>query len=75
MSKYEVKQLIAIIVLFLIDIAVAYLITCSLGIQNTVLIHSYSATTMGEITWEVLLLWLFLLIETPIFNKIDKAIE
>lgn len=74
MSKYEVKQVIAIIALFLINIAIAYLITCSLGIQNTVLIHSYTVTT-GDITWEILLLWLFLFLEAPLFNKIDNAIE
>ncbi len=74
MVKKEIKQLIHVIILFILDIAVAYLITRSLGIQNTVIFHSYT-TTVGDITWEVLILWLLLLLETPIFNKIDRVLE
>lgn len=74
MSKNKILQLIAIILIFIIDTAIAYFITCSFGIQNTVLLHSYTATA-GDITYEVLLLWLFLLLEAPFINKFEAAIE
>lgn len=70
MSKNELKQLLVIILLFIVDIAIAYFITCSLGIQNTVLLHSYTAMN-GDITYEILLLWFFLLLETPLINKLE----
>lgn len=67
MSKKELIELVLFIIISVINICIAYLITISLGIQNTVLFHTYTMTS-GDITYEVLFFMLFSLIEATIYH-------
>ena len=58
MSKYEIKELFASLVFSLINIAIAYLITTALGIQNVILYQSLTATQY-VITYEIII-WFIL---------------
>ena len=58
MSKYEIKELFASLVFSLINNAIAYLITTSLGIQNVILYKSITATQY-VITYEIII-WFIL---------------
>lgn len=67
MSKYEFKQLVAIILFYIINVAIAYLITFSLGIENVVLLETYTAT-QNVITYEILIVFVLSIIECLIFQ-------
>lgn len=66
MSKYEIKELVLGILVILINFSIAFLITFCLGIQNTVVYHSYM-TSIGDITYEIILFWLISIIEYIVY--------
>lgn len=68
MSKYELKELVIVLLTLFINLGIAYLITISLGVCNRVLYHSYTMVTIGDITYEVLILWVLSLIESSIYH-------
>ena len=53
MSKYEIKELFAMLVFSIINFAIAYFITTALGIQNVILYQSLTATQY-IITYEII---------------------
>ncbi len=67
MSKSQVKEIALIVVFTIINIAIAYLITTSLGIQNIILFKSLTATEY-VITYEILILWALYLIEATFYH-------
>lgn len=67
MTKCEFKQLFFITLFYLINIAIAYLITFSLGIENIVLLKTYSAT-QNVITYEILIVFALSFIECLVFE-------
>ncbi len=72
MTKGEFKQLFFIILFYVINIAIAYLITFLLGIENTVLLKTYTAT-QNVITYEILIVFALSFIECLIFqNKLEN---
>lgn len=68
MSKCEFKQLVAIILFYILNVAIAYLITFSLGIENVVLLETYTAT-QNVITYEILIVFALSLIECLIYHN------
>ena len=72
MTKKEFKELLFVLLFSVINIAIAFLITSSLGIQNVTLFTIYSANTQ-EITYEVLIFMLLSLIEALFYSsKFEK---
>lgn len=67
MTKCEFKQLVAIILFYILNVAIAYLITFSLGIENIVLLKTYSAT-QNVITYEILIVFALSFIECLVFE-------
>lgn len=67
MSKREFKQLVAIILFYILNVAIAYLITFSLGIENVVLLETYTAT-QNVITYEILIVFALSLVEGLIYH-------
>ena len=67
MSKYEIKELFASLVFSLINIAIAYLITTALGIQNVILYQSLTATQY-VITYEIIIWFVLSLIGATFYH-------
>lgn len=67
MSKNKRKELIGVIIFSALNILVAYLITVKLGIENTVVIRTFSAL-YSDITWEVIIFLGLSLIEAIIYE-------
>lgn len=67
MSKNKIKELIRVIIFATLNILVAYLITVKLGIENTVIIRTFSAL-YGDITWEVIIFLGLSFIEAIIYE-------
>ena len=61
------KELIAILIFYLINIIIAFYITNMLGIVNVVVLKSMSIL-YGEITWEVIIVMSLSLIESNIYE-------
>lgn len=64
------KQILIFIVFFVIDLLIAYTITGLFGVQNTIIIQSF--TSMGDITYEVLICLLLVLVQSTIFDYIEQ---
>lgn len=69
MSKKEIKQLIIIIIISLINIGIAFSITSLCGITNTIIIKTFTVIN-NEITWEIIIFWILSLIETSSYEYI-----
>lgn len=69
MSKKEIKQLIIIIIIGLINIGIAFSITTLCGITNTIIIKTYTVIN-NEITWEIIIFWILSLIEASSYEYI-----
>lgn len=67
MSKVEIKELIIMLIFSIINICIAYFITFSLGIQNTILFRTYTAVQQ-DITYEVLIFMFLSFIESFIYH-------
>ena len=67
MSKVEIKELIIMLIFLIINICIAYFITCNLGIQNTILFRTYTAVQQ-DITYEVLIFMFLSFIESFIYH-------
>ena len=67
MSKYELKEVIGIIIISVINIAVAYLITSIFGISNVILYKSLTATQY-VITYEVIIFFVLSLLESYFYH-------
>lgn len=67
MSKYELKELALFLVFTAINVAIAYLITTALGIQNIVLFKSITAMEY-VITYEVIILLILSFIEATFYH-------
>ena len=66
MSKNEVKELLLVILIMVVNFSIAFLITSCLGVQNTVICRTLTATT-GDITYEILLFWIISIIECSVY--------
>lgn len=64
------KQILIFIIFFIIDILIAYTITGLLGIQNIIIVQTFSS--MGDMTYEILICLLLLLIQSSIFDYIEQ---
>ena len=69
MSK--VKEVFLIIIFAIINIFLAFTITNLLGISNTIVLKSFSAM-YGDITWEVIIFFVFSIVETIIYECFKK---
>lgn len=67
MSKVEIKELIIMLIFSIINICIAYFITFSLGIQNTILYRTYTSIQQ-DITYEVLIFMFLSFIEAFIYH-------
>lgn len=67
MSKVEIKELIIMLIFSIINICIAYFITFSLGIQNTILYRTYTSIQQ-DITYEVLIYMFLSFIEAFIYH-------
>ena len=67
MSKVEIKELIIMLIFSIINICIAYFITFSLGIQNTILYRTYTAVQQ-DITYEILIFMFLSFIEAFIYH-------
>lgn len=67
MSKYELKELALFIVFTVINIAIAYLITTALGIQNIILFKTLTAIEY-VITYEVIIFFVLSFIEATFYH-------
>ena len=68
------KELVGVIIFTIINLVIAYLITTSLGVKDTILYQSLTATNYS-ITYEVII-WIVLgLIESIIYEKGIKKDE
>lgn len=67
MSKVEIKELIIMLIFSIINICIAYFITLSLGIQNTILYRTYTSVQQ-DITYEVLIFMFLSFIEAFIYH-------
>lgn len=67
MSKVEIKELIIMLIFSIINLCIAYFITCNLGIQNTILFRTYTAVQQ-DITYEVLIFMFLSFIEAFIYH-------
>ena len=67
MSKYEIKELFAMLVFSIINFAIAYFITTALGIQNVILYQSLTATQY-IITYEIIIWFVLSLIGATIYH-------
>ena len=68
------KEIIGIIIFCIINILIAYLITTSLGVKDTILYQSLTATNY-TITYEVIIWFVLSLIEALIYEKSIKKDE
>lgn len=71
MTKTEIKELIAIIFIGLINILISFTITALLGISNTVVIKTFSVM-YGDITWEVIIFMSLSIILASIYEYLIK---
>lgn len=71
MSK--VKEILLIIIFTIINIVLAFTITNLLGISNTVVFRSFSVM-YGDITWEVIIFFIFSIAEAIIYEICKKKI-
>lgn len=71
MSKLELKELIIIMILSLINIIIAFKITNLLGITNIIIIRTFSVM-YGNITWEVVIFLGLLFIESIFLHNYNK---
>lgn len=71
MSK--VKEILLIIIFAIINIVLAFTITNLLGISNTVVFRSFSVM-YGDITWEVIIFFIFSIAEAIIYEICKKKI-
>ena len=62
MQKSEIKEIIMIIFLGLINIIISFSITNALGLSNIIVIRTYSAL-VGNMTWECIIFLLLYLFE------------
>ena len=67
MSKVEIKELIIMLIFSIINICIAYFITFSLGIQNTILYRTYTSIQQ-DITYEILIFIFLSFIEAFIYH-------
>lgn len=67
MNKKEIKELLFIILFSIINITIAFLITSSLGVQNTILFTLHTALVQ-EINYEVLIFLVLSLIEARVYH-------
>ena len=67
MSKSEIRDLSFMIIFFITNTIIAFTITGLLGVTNTIIIKSFSAI-YGDITWEVVIFMVLMLIESIIFD-------
>lgn len=75
MSKYELKELALFIVFTIINIAIAYLITTALGIQNIILFKTLTAMEY-VITYEVIIFFVLSFIEATFYHfKYELELE
>ena len=69
MSK--VKEVFLIITFAIINIFLAFTITNLLGISNTIVLKTFSAM-YGDITWEVIIFFIFSIVEAIIYECFKK---
>ena len=67
MTKKEVKQMIILLLFGIINIIISFAITNIFGISNVVLFTTHTAMG-GDITWEVIIFMVLLLIEAIIYG-------
>ena len=67
MTKKDIKQVIILLLFGLINIIISFTITNMLGISNVVLFTTITAIG-GDITWEVIIFIVLLLIEAIIYG-------
>lgn len=67
MSKSEIRDLSFMIIFCIINTIIAFTITGLLGVTNTIIIRSFSAI-YGDITWEVVIFMVLMLIESIIYD-------
>lgn len=67
MSKKEIKDLIIFVIFSIINSSIAYMITYYFGIQNIILYQSLTAMQY-TITYEVIIFFVFSLIEATIYH-------
>ena len=71
MFKSKTKKLLITIICVLINIFISFTITNLLGISNTIVIKSY-CIVYHDITWEVIIFMLLLLIEAFVYEHYNK---
>lgn len=64
------KQIFIFIIFFIIDVLIAYTITGFLGIKNIIITQTFSS--MGDMTYEILICLSLLLIEFSILDYIKQ---
>lgn len=69
MSK--VKEVFLIIIFAIINIFLAFTITNLLGISNIIVLKTFSAM-YGDITWEVIIFFIFSIVESIIYECFKK---
>ena len=74
MSKHEIKQLVIMTVIAIINVCIAYAITIPLNIQNIVLFKSYTAMQY-TITYEVIIVFSLSLLESLVYEFRYKLFE
>ena len=67
MSNTKIKQFLFIILFVTINFVIAFSITCSLGITNTVIYRSVTSI-ISEITYEMVIFMSLALIESSIYE-------
>ena len=67
----KVKEIFLIIIFAIINIILAFIITNLLGISNTIVFRSFS-TMYGDITWEVIIFFIFSIVEAIIYECFKK---
>ncbi len=68
---YKLKSMLVFFLILLVNLIIAYAITTFFGIQNTILYQSLT-TISNTITYEVIILFLLLLAEVPLLNKLEQ---
>ena len=74
MSKGEIKQSIAILLLGILNIIICFFISNFFGFSNVLFFHSFSVL-YGDITWEVVIFLVLSLLEAIIYGFYSGEIE
>ncbi len=67
MYKYQLKELIIMLVVSFINMAIAYMITTALGVQNIILFQSLTATKY-VVTYEIIIWFALSLIDATVYH-------